>query len=249
MRKLLVLLVTALALSACGSGSNAAGSRTLTVLAASSLTGSFTDLAHGFEKAHPGVDVKLVFDSSATLAQQAAEGAPGDVLATADQRTMDQARKDGGVQGEPVVFASNALVLAVPKDNPAHVRTLADLDRHGVDYLTCVVTAPCGAAAEALLQRNGVARKPVSQEVDVKSVLTKVEADEADAGLVYRTDVTASAGRVTALDVPGADAQPNTYWIAVTAEPHDKTLAAEWLRFVTGPQGQAVLHAAGFGTP
>lgn len=249
MRKVLVLVVAALALSACGTGSNAAAGRTLTVLAASSLTGTFTGLATTFERDHPGVRVKLVFDSSATLAQQAAEGAPGDVLATADRRTMDQARHDDGVQGEPMLFATNALVLAVPKDNPARVRAIADLDRSDVDYLTCVVTAPCGAAAEALLKRNGVTRAPVSQEVDVKSVLTKVEADEADAGLVYRTDATASGGKVTALDVPGADADPNTYWIGVTAQAREAALARQWMTFVTGSTGRSVLGAAGFGAP
>jgi molybdate transport system substrate-binding protein len=222
--------------------------QTLTVLAASSLTGTFTDLAAQFEAEHPHVDVKLVFDSSATLAHQAAEHAPGDILATADEQTMDQAKSGGGLGGEPIQFATNVMTLAVPKDNPAHIRRLADLDKGNVDYLTCVRTAPCGAAAKALLAADRVKRKPVSEEVDVKSVLAKVEAGEADAGLVYQTDVTASAGKVTGIEVPGAAERPNTYWVAVTAEAKGDPLAEDWVTFLTGTEAQAVLKAAGFGT-
>ncbi len=247
MKRLLVpLFVLAVAVSACTP--DGGGRRTLTVLAASSLTGTFTDLAAQFEAAHERVEVKLVLDSSATLAQQAAEGAPGDVLATADQKTMDQAQGDGGVEGEPRQFASNVVVLAVPKDNPAHIRDFADLDHAGVDYLTCVPTAPCGSAAQALLAGAGISRKPVSQEVDVKSVLAKVEDDEADAGLVYQTDVTAAGDAVTGVEVPGAAERPNTYWVAVTTDAKQSELAQDWIAFLTGAAGQAVLNAAGFGT-
>ena len=222
--------------------------QTLIVLAASSLTGPFTDLSAQFEAEHPGVEVKLVLDSSATLAQQAIDGAPGDVLATADERTMRQAQTGDGLGGVPARFATNVLVLAVPKDNPAQISSLGDLDRDGVDYLTCVPSAPCGAAATAVLESGGITREPVSQEVDVKSVLGKVEEDEADAGLVYRTDVTAAAGRVLGIDVPDAAAHPNTYWVAVTAAARADGLARDWVRFLTGDEAQAVLQAAGFGT-
>ena len=250
MRRALPVLALLLAVAAagCSTSEDRDAGQTLTVLAASSLTGPFTDLAAQFEAEHPGTHVKLVFDSSATLAHQAIDHAPGDVLATADEKTMEQARTGGGLGGEPARFASNVIVLAVPKDNPAHVRTIADLDGEGVDYLTCVPSAPCGAAALALLRTAGIERPPASQEVDVKSVLGKVEADEADAGLVYRTDVTASRGRVEGLEVAGADEHPNTYWVAVTAEAKADALAADWVRFLTGDEGQAVLRAAGFGT-
>jgi molybdate transport system substrate-binding protein len=238
----------ALAMSGCGGDEPSAKKRTLTVLAASSLTGTFTDLASQFEAAHEGVDVKLVFDSSATLAQLAIDQAPGDVLATADQKTMDQAKAEDGVDGDPTQFATNVVVLAVPTDNPAGITSLADLDKDGVDYLTCVTTAPCGSAAQALLKADGVTRKPVSEEVDVKSVLAKVVADEADAGLVYQTDVTASADKVSGIVVPGGAESPNTYWVAVTSGAKQDTLAQDWVEFLTGTAGQAVLTAAGFGT-
>jgi molybdate transport system substrate-binding protein len=244
-------LVLTAAVSGCGTTDDRAAGKTLTVLAASSLTGPFTDLAAQFEAEHPGTHVKLVFDSSATLAQQAIDHAPGDVLATADQRTMDDANESDGVEGEPAEFATNVLELAVPKDNPAHIGTLADLDNDGVDYLTCVPSAPCGAAAKALLAADGIARTPVSQEVDVKSVLAKVESGEADAGLVYRTDVAASDGKVTGIEIPGADQLPNTYWVARTAKAADGKdagdLALQWIEFLTNAEAQAVLTAAGFG--
>jgi molybdate transport system substrate-binding protein len=239
----------ALALTGCGGGyTPTSRDRTLTVLAASSLTGTFTDLADQFEGEHPGVDVKLVFDSSATLAQQAIEQAPGDVLATADQKTMDGAKSGGGLGGEPTQFATNVIVLAVPEDNPAHIKDLADLDKDGVDYLTCVPTAPCGSAARSLLKADRVTRRPASEEVDVKSVLSKVEAGEADAGLVYQTDVTASDGKVTGIAVPGAAETPNTYWVATTEGATQRSLAREWIALLTDTEGRAVLTAAGFGT-
>jgi molybdate transport system substrate-binding protein len=233
----------------CGAGpGGAAQDATVTVLAASSLTGPFGELAAVFEEEHPGTEVRLVFDSSATLAQQVAEHAPGDVLATADLTTMARARDGGGLSGAPTRFATNVVMLAVPKANPAQVRSVADLDRDDVDYLTCVPSAPCGAAATALLEADGITRRPVSEEVDVKSVLAKVEEGEADAGLVYRTDVTASADTVLGIAVPGAEERPNTYWVAVTADARADDLAREWVRFLTGDAGQAVLAAAGFGT-
>lgn len=239
-------LALALTLSCVGCGED--GDRTLTVLAAASLTSTFSDLAEEFEAAHEGVEVRLVLDSSATLARMAADGAPGDVLATADRRTMDEARDAGGTRGLPVEFASNVIVLVVPRDNPADIDVLSDLDRAGVDYLTCVPTAPCGAAARSLLDRNGIDREPVSQEVDVRAVLGKVGAGEADAGLVYRTDVTAAAGSVRGIPVPGAEEEPNTYWVAVTAEAEQKDLARDWVELLTGADGKAVLRTAGFGT-
>ena len=245
---LLLALALAASVSGCERATGGAEDQTLTVLAASSLTGAFTDAATEFEGEHPGVDVHLVLDSSATLARMAAEHAPGDVLATADRRTMDQALADGGLRAGqvPVQFATNVLELAVPTGSST-VRSFADLDHPGVDYLTCVATAPCGAAARALLAEDRIKRRPVSEEVDVKAVVTKVAAGEADAGLVYRTDVVASRGKVVGLDIPGAEASPNTYWTAVTADARDQALAASWIGFITGVKGRAVLRSAGFG--
>lgn len=253
MKKVLIVMA-ALALANCGTDeARDADTRdydVLTVLAASSLTETFTELAEEFEKAG-GPEVKLVFDSSATLAQQVLEGGPGEALATADRRTMDTVRTAGlleGSDGDPVQFATNVLVLALPEDNPAKIDSLDDLDDPDVDYLTCVPTAPCGSAAENLLRKNEVTRPPASQEVDVKAVLAKVAAGEADAGVVYRTDVTASDGTVIGIDIPGAEADPNTYWLGII-DRGDGDYASDWIAFVTGPEGRRVLTEAGFGPP
>lgn len=243
----LPLVLVAAVASACGTSGTTGqpSSKTLTVLAASSLKGTFTELAGTFEDEHPGVQVRLVFDSSATLAQSTIEGAPGDVLATADEKTAKLAESKGGT-GARREFATNVLQLAVPAANPAGINSFADLDSPRVKYVTCVPTAPCGAAAQTFLAADHIARKPVSQEVDVKAVLAKVTANEADAGLVYRTDVKAAGKAVQGIDVPGADKQPNTYWIAVTKQ---DVLASDWVDLVTGETGQQLLQDAGFGAP
>lgn len=245
----LAIALALTSLAACGDDSGETGERTVTVLAAASLTETFTDLAGTFEKEHDGVKVKLVFDSSATLAQMAEQRAPGDVLATADHRTMAGADTAGGVTGTPEQFATNVVVLALPKTNPARIDSLDDLSQADVDFLTCVPTAPCGTAAQKLLKSNGITHDPASQEVDVKAVLQKVEQNEADAGLVYRTDATAAGDAVTSIAVPGADRDPNTYWVAKTSGSKQDDLAEEWIALLQGKVGQRVLQDAGFGSP
>jgi molybdate transport system substrate-binding protein len=241
----LAALLALLPLTGCGGGGG--GNTTITVLAASSLTGTFTELGRQFETAHPGVTVKFAFDSSATLAQQATGGAPADVLATADTSTMDSAKP---VQAAtPKVFATNVMVLATPADNPAHVTTFADLDRSAVKFVVCVPTAPCGAVAEALLRQDHITGTPVSAEVDVKSVLAKLTEGEADAGIVYTTDATAAGDQVTTIPIPGSGRQVTTYPIVPLTQSKQPTLAREFVDLVTGSTGQKVLAKAGFGAP
>lgn len=249
MRRIPALLACLLLpLTACGAEED-----TLTVLAAASLTETFTELAEQFEKEHPGVDVRLVFDSSAALAEKAIDRAPGDVLATADEKTMADAARRGGTSGSPVQFATNVLTLVVPADNPAGISSFADLDEPGVDYVSCVPTAPCGAAATSLLESAGITREPVSQEVDVKAVLARVVQGEADAGLVYRTDAVSAGAEVTAFDVPIAagstNPYTNTYWAAVTPAADDTELARAWVALTVGEFADRVLADAGFGPP
>jgi molybdate transport system substrate-binding protein len=242
----LAVLVLALPVAACG-GHGAGDDTTLTVLAAASLTGTFTDLADRFERKHPGVRVDLAFDSSATLARQAVEGAPGDVLATADTTTMDGAQE--ALDGDPRAFATNTMVLVTPGDNPAGIRRLTDLGRDGVTWVACVRTAPCGAVAAGLLAENHVAAEPASLEVDVKAVLAKVVSDEADAGLVYRTDAVAAGDGVRSWRIPGATDRPTTYPIALLSQAEHPGLAAEFVDLVTSAAGRRILDDAGFGTP
>ncbi len=239
-----VLLLAPLA--ACGDDSGGdAQQSTLTVLAASSLTGVFTDLKKQFESDHPGVTVTLAFDSSATLAQQVQEGAPADVLATADLATMKTVL-DAGDADTSATFATNEMVLVVPQDNPAELASFGDLDQAGVSYVVCVDSAPCGKVAATLLDANGITAKPKSLEVDVKAVLAKVVADEADAGMVYATDAQAAGADVQELPVPGSAKVPNEYAVAVVDQTKDADLAQAWVDLVTGADGQKVLADAGF---
>ena len=243
---LVAALTLVLPLAACG-GDDEGGSGTITVLAAASLTESFTELADRFEADHPGVDVKLAFDSSATLAQQAVDGAPADVLATADTATMDSA---GDALAEtPRTFATNTMVLVTPQDNPAGITGFEDLENPDVTYVACVETAPCGKVAAALSADNRLTTKPASLEVDVKSVLAKVTSDEADAGFVYATDAVAAGDRVETFEIPHAADEVTSYPIAPLTQSKDSGLAGEFVDLVLSDEGRQVLSDAGFGKP
>jgi molybdate transport system substrate-binding protein len=235
----------ALLAASCGSATSD-DSRTLDVLAAASLTGAFEQLAADFEAAHPGVDVRVSLGSSATLAQQVLEGAPADVLATADERTM-QTAVDGGGVGAPERFATNELVLVTPAANPAGIRSVADLEE--ASYVVCVETAPCGAVAAELLRGNDVANPPRSYQPDVKAVEQLVVAGEVDAGLVYASDAAARPDELRTFRVPGSAEHRNRYLVAVTEQSDDPALAAEWVDLLTGADGRAVLEGHGFGGP
>lgn len=244
MRRLLALGLL-LPLAACGSGDD---DRTkITVLAAASLTESFTTFADAFERQHDGVDVELAFDSSATLAEQALGGAPADVLATADTATIDGAAD--ALADDAQAFATNTMVLVTPADNPAGITSFADLGSGDPTYVVCVETAPCGKVAAALVDDAGLTTEPASLEVDVKSVLARVVSGEADAGLVYATDAVAAGDAVRTFEVPGADAHVTSYPIAPLTQAADLDLAREFVDLVLSPAGRDVLTAAGFGTP
>jgi molybdate transport system substrate-binding protein len=244
-RRLLVLLLM-LPLAACGTshGGERSDSQTLTVLAASSLTETYTELAHQFEQQHPGVQVKLAFDSSATLAQQAVDGAPADVLATADQQTMDDAGP--AVSGDPQLFAGNLLTLVTPADNAAGISAVSDLDNPDVRYVACVATAPCGKLARQVLDADHITADPASLEIDVKSVLAKVTSGEADAGLVYETDAVAAGDAVHRIVLPHAGDFPTTYYVAALKQSAQPSLAKEFVDLVLSDAGQQTLRTAGF---
>ena len=251
-----LVVAAALALSGCaGSGAGSSGTAqsgetgTMTVLAASSLTEAFTALAKEFEAQHPHVKVKLAFDSSATLAEQVNQGAPADVLATADEDTMQSVVDGDGTDGDPQDFATNHLVLAVPKDNPAGIQKFSDLEKPGVKYVVCVDTAPCGKVAAALLKQDKITAAPASTEIDVKSVLAKVTEGEADAGIVYSTDAVAAGDAVKTIAIPGTEQQTTTYPIATLDQSKQSALAQQFVDLVLSSQGQQVLHDAGFGAP
>ncbi len=251
-------LTLPLALAACGGSGSAessvsasaggGGKKTLNVFAAASLTETFTALGKTFEASHPGVTVRFNFGGSSTLAQQITQGAPADVFAAASPATMKTVT-DAGDATAPTTFVKNRLEIAVPPSNPAKITGLKDLANKKFKVVLCAAQVPCGAAALKALGSAGLKVTPVSQEQDVKGVLTKVELGEADAGLVYRTDVKAAGAKVAGIDFPEAADAVNDYPIAALSKAPHPALAKEFTALVTSSQGMRVLTAAGFETP
>ncbi|MFB4262790.1 molybdate ABC transporter substrate-binding protein [Nonomuraea sp. GTA35] len=234
--------------SGSGSGASAAGAKQVTVFAAASLTGTFTELGKVFESAHPGTTVRFNFGSSATLAQQITQGAPADVFAAASPATMKTVT-DASPAASPVTFARNKLQIAVPAGDPAEVDELKDLAGPGVKVALCAEQVPCGAAAIKALDAAGLKVTPVTLEQDVKATLTKVVLGEVDAALVYRTDVIAAGGKVRGIAFPEADQAVNDYPIAALPEAPAGDLAGRFVDLVLSQQGKDVLTRAGFEAP
>ncbi|NYE19342.1 molybdate ABC transporter substrate-binding protein [Microbacterium immunditiarum] len=220
----------------------------LTIFAAASLKSAFDELAVAFEAANPGVDVlPIVYDGSSTLVAQLIEGASADVFASADENNM-QKSVDAGLAADPQLFATNTLVVAVPEGNPGGVEDLSDLADDGITVVLCAPEVPCGAASQRLLESAGVSVSPASYEQNVTAVLTKVAAGEADAGLVYATDVKADPD-VDSFVPEGAADVVNQYPIVALDDAANPEAAAAFVAFVLGPEGQAVLAEHGFGAP
>ena len=226
-------------------GSSAPASPTLTVGGASSLTDVFTDIAEQFTDT-TGTPVRLTFAGSSSLAEQIRNGAPIDVFASAGAAVMAPLQAERLAAGV-TDFATNSMTIAVPDGNPAGVNGPADLPR--VSLVVCAEQVPCGAAAAEVIDRNGLDVRPVSYEPDARSVLMKIRTDEADAGLVYVTDVAAADGEVLGVPIPAETNATTTYQAAVAAESDNPGAAARFVRFLAEPQAQAVLADAGFGPP
>ena len=246
-------LLAAAALAAgtagCGSAGSAVEGKTLTVFAAASLKAPFTTLARSFEASHPGTKVTLSFAGSSDLATQLGQGAPADVFASADPANMAKVTGAGLAEGSPRNFATNTLTIAVPPANPAGITSFADLARPGTRVVVCAPQVPCGAAAVTVEGKTGVRLAPVSEESSVTDVLGKVASGEADAGLVYVTDVKGAAGKVKGVPFPESAAAVNTYPITALRGSRNKDLADAFLEEVTGAEGEKVLADAGFGRP
>ncbi|MDQ1130798.1 molybdate ABC transporter substrate-binding protein [Microbacterium sp. SORGH_AS_0888] len=253
-------LAALVALSGCAAGSAApapapalsasgeALTGRLTVYAAASLKTGFDEIAKAFVQDNPGVDIEPIsYDGSSTLATQIIGGASVDVFASADEANMAKVTGAGLAQ-DPQPFATNTLVIAVPKANPAGITTLADLAKPGVKVVLCANGVPCGTAAQKLLSNAGLAVTPASSEQNVTAVLTKVAAGEADAGLVYATDV---IGRkdVSSIVPDGAAGVVNTYPIVALNGAPDAAVAKAFVAYVVGENGQAILSELGFGKP
>jgi molybdate transport system substrate-binding protein len=209
----------------------------VTVFAAASLTDAFTDIGKAFE-AETGRQVTFSFAGSQELATQVRQGAPADVLATADTPTMVSVGDE--LDGSPKVFAHNSLVVVVAAGNPEHVASLADLAH--VRLVLADPSVPAGRYAEQALESAGVSVRPRSLELDVRSVLTKVTLGEADAGIVYATDARSAGRDVTAVPIPGSPTA--TYPIAAVTEDGEA-----FVDYVTSAEGRAVLARYGFLPP
>lgn len=257
----LAALALTLPLSACGDEDDDVASpsgvdtpapsrQELMVFAAASLTEAFTELAKDFEADNPGVKVTFNFGSSGTLATQINEGAPADVFASASPTTMQTVTDAGNGAGTAVTFVRNRLEIAVPAGNPGEVEGIEDFADDSLDIALCASTAPCGAAADKLFTAADVTPKPDTREADVKAVLTKVEAGEVDAALVYHTDVLSAAdGKVEGIEFEEADLAINDYLISALKDAKNPELAADWVEFIQSDEAQDVLEDAGFESP
>ena len=221
---------------------------TVTVFAAASLQQTFTTIGHDFERAHPGTTVRFSFAGSSDLVTQIDAGAPADVFAAADQASMAKLPTDL-LEGTPRAFATNVLEIAVAPGNPLGIGGLDDLTAHDVQLVTCAAPVPCGAATARVEQAAGVTLHPVSEEQSVTDVLGKVESGQADAGLVYVTDVRGAGREVTGVPIAAADRAVNTYPIGVLRDAADPALARAFSTYVRSAAGQRVLADAGFGKP
>jgi molybdate transport system substrate-binding protein len=243
-------LALVLPLASCAGDEDSGGSGpTLTVYAASSLTSTFAEIAEEFEQEHDGVEVELSFAGSSDLVAQIQEGAPADVFASADLATMDRLVDDDLAAADPRDFASNTLEIAVPPGNPAGITSLQDLGRQPLDLVVCAPEVPCGAATRSLAQEAGVPLHPVSEEQSVTDVLAKVTAGEADAGLVYVSDVRAAGDDVEGITFPESASAVNVYPIAPVEGSDEPDLAQAFVDLVLGDTGQRILADAGFGQP
>ena len=262
-----VAVTAALSLAACGGGdAGPAGQPTpsgddrvaasslgrITVLAASSLTGAFTELGARLENEHPGTRVAFSFAASSELASQVLAGAPADVFASASVPTMALVADSGGIGGtggEPVTFATNTLEIAVPAGNPGKVSALADFARPELTIGLCAPEVPCGSAAATVLGEATVDADPDTLEADVKALLSKVILGEIDAALVYRTDVLAAGEKVTGIDFPQASTAVNAYPVAVLRDAPNPEGGQAFVDLLLSAEGAEVLAAAGFGPP
>ena len=233
----------------------------LNVFAAASLADAFGELSRAFERAHPDVAVRLNLAGSQQLVAQIGQGATADVMASADERWMEELRHQGLLSGDPAPFARNHLIVIVPRTNPARIGRLQDLARPGVKLVIGAPAVPVGAYARQMLTR--LSRQPgfasdftrrvlsnvVSEEESVRGVVGKVQLGEADAGIAYRSDVSPAVARyVRVFEVPDSANVTARYPIAVLAGAPQAALAREFVALVLSPEGQRTLARHGFET-
>ncbi len=249
---LLAVLLGLTSIAACGSdeseGSSTKKDVTIRVFAAASLTESFTELGKQFEKDHPGTKVQLSIGPSSGLAEQIGSDAPADVFASASPSNMDTVVQAGDAK-DPEDFATNSMEIATPPDNPGKIDSLDDLANPGVKVAVCQPQVPCGKVAAEVFSKANLNVKPATEEVDVKSVLTKVTLGEVDAGMVYVTDVRASGDKVKGVQIPDTQNASTSYPIATLTHSKHQKEASEFVDLVLSDDGARVLEEAGFKSP
>ena len=236
------------AASTASPASSSASTASITVFAAASLTGTFTQIGKQFEAAHPGDKVTFSFGPSSGLATQIMNGAPADVFASAAPANMDTVVKAGDA-ANPQDFAKNTMEVAVPPSNPANVKSVNNLAKKSVKVALCQPQVPCGVVAAEVFKNAGITVKPVTLEADVKSVLAQVELNEVDAGMVYVTDVQAAGPKVKGVKIPADDNASTLYPIATISKSSHLSVAQAFVAYVLSPAGEQVLSAAGFEKP
>ena len=240
---------TATASGATGASGSAKLSGTVVVFAATSLTAAFDKIGTQFQQANPGVTVKFNYNGSSSLATQITQGAPADVFASASPRNMTTVTDQSLTSTSPKTFTSNQGEIMVAAGNPDHVKSLADLANPGLKVVTCAPEVPCGALATSLFKNAGVTVNPVSQEQNVGGVVTKVTLGEADAGIVYVTDVKANGDKTTGVAIPADQNEITDYPIAEIKGAPNPAAAGAFISYVLGSAGQQVLGSFGFLAP
>jgi molybdate transport system substrate-binding protein len=219
------------------------------VFAAASLTESFTEVGEAFTAANPDASAEFSFDASSALVEQVIHGAPADVFASADTANMDKLTEPGLNGTEPVVFATNLLTIIVAPDNPQGITGVEDLANPDLKVVICAPEVPCGRYANEIFANAGVTVTPVSLEQNVRGVVTKVTAGEADAGIVYVTDVIAAGDAAEMVEIPEDINVIAEYPIATVAESGSPEVGEAFIEFLTGTEGQAIMAEYGFGAP
>ena len=220
----------------------------ITVFAAASLTDAFTEVGEAFTAENPDAKATFSFDASSALVQQITEGAPADVFASADTANMDKLTEAGLNGTEPAIFATNVLTIIVAPGNPKGITGVADLANSDLVTVICASEVPCGRYANEIFTKAGVTVTPDSLEQNVRGVVTKVTAGEADAGIVYVTDVTA-AGDAAMVEIPADSNVLAEYPVATVGASARGEVATAFIEFVTSDDGQAILANHGFGAP
>lgn len=219
------------------------------VFAASSLTEAFTEMAEAFTAEHPDANVVFNFAGSSELVTQIIQGAPADVFVSADDLNMTKLTDAGDNAGDPVAVAKNSFAIIVEKGNPQGIVGLGDLANPDLIVVLCADTVPCGKGATKILENTAVMVTPASFEDKVKGVVTKVTAGEADAGIVFVTDVKAAGDDAEGVEIPADVNVISNYPIVVTKESPNPVAGQVFIDFVASDAGQAILATYGFLAP